>query len=637
MKFICGACKTKYTISDEKVRGKVLKVKCKKCEAVVEVREAGAGAEVVARVVAGFDSGPGHAPHSSTGQRPRVSTGTELRKGSGGGPAFTGGLAPGAASAPRPRTATGPVPTGQPRGRTGTAPPPTPPDALRPGPQGPAGRPGARPVAKGSTGPGIPAVRGPGETKSSGVRPAARPGGFLASGSGGASGGLASSLAEALSASVAPPPAQLEPELATSISPFVDDLVAKALPKEWWVAVRDTPTGPMTRDQVEEHIKAGDADAESLVWREGQDDWRPLREVHALSEILRGTGRAQLPKAPPGRTPLRSSVTPLPVAPDRSVGSVATPIAGLKGAVAVPAPTGSTGGGMFPHSTGLPAASGRGSLQIPIEDVLGAPPSVVGGPLAAIAPVPRMPMVTDDSVAAPVPSKKMSPLAWVAVCGALAFGITLALGLLNYLGPRLATRPTGPTERVRVVTVGGAAPPDLAPPTAPGEPGGQEGSSAQEGGDQRSGGSRSGAGGNAAASKTKGLSAEDQALLARFQQENGIAASNLQIKRAQSAGGSGASALTSDQVRAVVSRERSSVQSCYERAMRGRSQAEDVRVTVVANVGASGAVTSVSVRGGNDASMVQCIQSAVRRWRFPAAAGASQPEIPFLFTAHATH
>ena len=102
----------------------------------------------------------------------------------------------------------------------------------------------------------------------------------------------------------------------------------------------------------------------------------------------------------------------------------------------------------------------------------------------------------------------------------------------------------------------------------------------------------------------------------------------------QAAGGN---TLTPDQVRAVVTRERASVQSCYERAMRGRSQAEDVRVTVVANVGASGAVTNASVRGGNDATMAQCIQSVVRRWRFPAAAGASQPEIPFLFTAHASH
>ena len=40
MKFYCDACNTKYAISDEKVRGKVLKVRCKNCGNIVTVREA---------------------------------------------------------------------------------------------------------------------------------------------------------------------------------------------------------------------------------------------------------------------------------------------------------------------------------------------------------------------------------------------------------------------------------------------------------------------------------------------------------------------------------------------------------------------------------------------------------------------
>ena len=39
MKFYCDACNTKYAISDDKVRGKVLKVRCKNCGNVVTVRE----------------------------------------------------------------------------------------------------------------------------------------------------------------------------------------------------------------------------------------------------------------------------------------------------------------------------------------------------------------------------------------------------------------------------------------------------------------------------------------------------------------------------------------------------------------------------------------------------------------------
>ncbi len=40
MKFVCDRCQTKYSIPDERVRGKVLKVKCKTCANVIVVREA---------------------------------------------------------------------------------------------------------------------------------------------------------------------------------------------------------------------------------------------------------------------------------------------------------------------------------------------------------------------------------------------------------------------------------------------------------------------------------------------------------------------------------------------------------------------------------------------------------------------
>src|SRR5690625_4098143 len=40
MKFYCDKCRTKYSIADEKVRGKVLKVRCKKCSHIITVREA---------------------------------------------------------------------------------------------------------------------------------------------------------------------------------------------------------------------------------------------------------------------------------------------------------------------------------------------------------------------------------------------------------------------------------------------------------------------------------------------------------------------------------------------------------------------------------------------------------------------
>jgi predicted Zn finger-like uncharacterized protein len=39
MKFLCDRCKTRYSIADERVRGKILKIRCKNCSNVITVRE----------------------------------------------------------------------------------------------------------------------------------------------------------------------------------------------------------------------------------------------------------------------------------------------------------------------------------------------------------------------------------------------------------------------------------------------------------------------------------------------------------------------------------------------------------------------------------------------------------------------
>src|SRR5947208_3164463 len=50
MKIVCDACQAKYSISDDKVQGKVFKIRCKKCSNIIVVR-GGAGAAEPAPVV----------------------------------------------------------------------------------------------------------------------------------------------------------------------------------------------------------------------------------------------------------------------------------------------------------------------------------------------------------------------------------------------------------------------------------------------------------------------------------------------------------------------------------------------------------------------------------------------------------
>src|SRR3954454_23033677 len=70
MKIVCDACQAKYSISDDKVQGKVFKIRCKKCSNIIVVR-GGAGAAEAApapqekdtRVYDyGYDGGGAEAP-----------------------------------------------------------------------------------------------------------------------------------------------------------------------------------------------------------------------------------------------------------------------------------------------------------------------------------------------------------------------------------------------------------------------------------------------------------------------------------------------------------------------------------------------------------------------------------------------
>ena len=49
MKFLCDKCKTRYSIGDDRVRGKILKIRCKNCANVITVREGMDGADVEGR------------------------------------------------------------------------------------------------------------------------------------------------------------------------------------------------------------------------------------------------------------------------------------------------------------------------------------------------------------------------------------------------------------------------------------------------------------------------------------------------------------------------------------------------------------------------------------------------------------
>src|SRR5262245_20130221 len=68
MKFVCERCQTRYSIADDKVRQKILKIRCKTCASVITVRES--SAQVTGGPVAGATSSAGAPAFSPSVSRP---------------------------------------------------------------------------------------------------------------------------------------------------------------------------------------------------------------------------------------------------------------------------------------------------------------------------------------------------------------------------------------------------------------------------------------------------------------------------------------------------------------------------------------------------------------------------------------
>ena len=67
MKIVCDNCATKYSIADEKVRGKVFKIRCKKCSHIIVVR---GGADGSVEATSSRDAGPADGGFPGGGRRP---------------------------------------------------------------------------------------------------------------------------------------------------------------------------------------------------------------------------------------------------------------------------------------------------------------------------------------------------------------------------------------------------------------------------------------------------------------------------------------------------------------------------------------------------------------------------------------
>ncbi|HEX3776907.1 MAG TPA: GYF domain-containing protein, partial [Polyangiaceae bacterium] len=153
---------------------------------------------------------------------------------------------------------------------------------------------------------------------------------------------------------------------------------------EWFVGINGVPVGPIRLSELRSKAASGSVTRESLVWRDGFEDWRPLKTFPELLAIV-----------------------------DESVSSARASLTPFTPSVATAAPAAGALSDPFALATGA-------AIRTP-EPFAGAPSGVTGTAV-----------VTDDLEAAGIKKRAgSSPAAWIAVAIALLFGLTLGFVFFN--------------------------------------------------------------------------------------------------------------------------------------------------------------------------------------------------------------
>lgn len=135
------------------------------------------------------------------------------------------------------------------------------------------------------------------------------------------------------------------------------------------------------------------------------------------------------------------------------------------------------------------------------------------------------------------------------------------------------------------------------------------------------------------AAEESSLSADEQRILDDFGSSAGAAPAKIDVEESGSSQ-SGKPPLDGDGVRATVTTNKPRLQRCYERAIRGQQSPPPVRLDVTVTVAASGRVKEVSADGAGPGGLAECIEASVRRWRFPASAEGGPAKFPIVFSAN---
>jgi predicted Zn finger-like uncharacterized protein len=594
MKFLCPSCKAKYQIADEKVAGRSVRMKCRKCGYVIPLSEVppapdsilpGEGPPPVE--VPKAPLAPVLRPPPAVGSRPAV-PGTPASKSPLPGAAGSKSPLPGAAGSKSPS------PPGVEAKSSPAASRPLPPVEPKPGvparptvsdvkaPPKPAGsRPGAAPrpsaAQAGSSPQAAPAPR---SSPLAAPKPAPAP--------------AAAPAAKPAAPAVAPKPAAVEAshDLLPAIDEDEGDGVTRIAPggaladafgalvsasgayqapptggvlpvssDEWFVGINDVPVGPIRLNELRKRALVGAVTLDSLVWRDGLEAWRPLRTFPELTAVLEE-----------GMSSVRASLAPLPA----------------------------------PARPATPESDPFGS---------GVSPGGVTGPV----------VVSEDIGVAGLPRSRMPIAAWFAIAIALAFGVVIGFVIVSDRRP-----PETIVKYVEVRPDGGAEPGAQA--VVENVPAEVPGAASAKTTKPRTTGTKS---------KTTDTPGKEGGGLTGLKGLDGLSPSGPGGPTGSNPGTStpsGGGQLDGAQIQATVAKYTGSVKrSCWQPALDSRdpSAPTSARVMVSITVGPSGSVQNVTTSGEPRGypGLASCIAGRVRSWQFPATGGTTTANVPFVFAA----
>ncbi len=536
MKFLCDQCKAKYQISDDKVAGKTVRMKCRKCGHMIEVR-----ASVTETSVAG----------STAGGTPALTTGSDDSP----APVAPGG-------------ATKPAAPGKP------AAPPRAPLATSLSQQKPAP---PRPTTQ---------------------RPEALAGAFK------------SSIQSAR-----------EDEAA---------LLELSSADEWYAAINGVPVGPIRMTELRRKAALGAVTDDSLVWQEGMEEWRPVKTIAELANLVREAAANRGPSLGSPEPPnVRQSASP-PAPGQPRPPAPARPLPPRPTMSERPAPPTAAGRSNVVPITSRLATAERldeaSAAAVAQSERLSIAPDPFAMPIAPTpAPVPAVAVQapTRDSFVGAPPSLQPPPVIvqkqptnflGIGMVGAfLVFGGVAAWALF------IKPPPVAPPPQVIVQQV--PVPQQQQAPQTNADPGGPAPQDTPLPGTSSGGKTASRGPAANAGAKDAGAAPDLKGLLGGLGNGPNVGGPSGNLA-------AGGPALTADQIQSVVSSRSLGVKrTCWERGGSGASAANE---TLTLTIAGTGRVTNAS-SAGSDPVTGTCLEKEVRNWQFPATGSTSTVNIPFHF------